>query len=149
MKCRDIMRRPLQTLHIGATVQAVASKMKEANVGLIPICDAHGAAVGVITDRDIAIRVVAVGLSPTTSCESIMTRDIVSCAPEEDLETVARIMSSRRKSRVLVTEEGRLVGIVSLSDLAATNSALAALALHDVAAREIVDVSGAAQPHGP
>jgi CBS domain-containing protein len=147
MKCKDIMRRPVQTLNVEATVQAAALRMKDANIGLIPICDAHGLALGVVTDRDIAIRVVAAGLSPRTTCESVMTTEIVSCGPHEDLEFVAQLMASRRKSRILVMDREDLVGIVSLSDLAAANIGIASFALHEVATREVLDTLGSTQPH--
>lgn len=149
MKCKDIMRRPVQTLEMGATVQAAALKMKNANIGLIPICDQHGVVLGVLTDRDIAIRVVAPGLSPMTLCDTIATRDLVSCGPDDDLETVAGMMATSQTSRILVIDDDRLMGIVSLSDLAGANEALAAMALHEVAVREVLNVSGEAQPHGP
>jgi CBS domain-containing protein len=142
MKCRDIMRRPVQTLGRDATVAAAAVKMRDANVGLIPICDLRGGVLGVITDRDIAILVIAVGLPTSTACETVMTRDVVFCEPEDEIRTIANAMAARRKSRILVVEDDRLVGIVSLSDLAATDISLAAMALHDVASREILDVSG-------
>ncbi len=143
MKCKDLMRRPVQTLLVGTTVEAAAKRMKESNIGLIPICGQDGTPQGVLTDRDIAVRVVAKGLSNSTPCERVMTTEIVWSDPDDDLEFAARIMGRRRKSRILVMRDASLLGILSLADLAVANLSLAALALHEVATREVLDSSGA------
>lgn len=138
----------MQTLHAEASVQAAGQRMKDANIGLVPICDPRGLVLGILTDRDIAVRVIAAGLPAQTSCKSVMTTEVVSCSPDENLEFVAQLMASRRKSRILVIDRDELMGIVSLSDLAAANIGLAAFALYEVATREVLKASGLAQPSG-
>jgi len=147
MKCKDFMRRPVQTLPVGATVEIAAQRMKDSNIGLIPICGRTGTPLGVLTDRDIAVRVVAQGLAPSTPCERVMTTEIVWSDPDDELEFAARIMGRQRKSRILIMRDANLVGILSLADLAVAKLSIAALALHEVAAREILDPSGVVYPN--
>lgn len=96
-----------------------AKLMRDENIGFVPICDDEGRPVGAITDRDLTIRVLAEGRSPDQKLSSFMTKDVVSCRPDDDAQEVAELMKERRKSRVMVCDDqGKLVGIVSLQDLA-------------------------------
>ncbi len=96
-----------------------AKLMRDENIGFVPICDDDGRPVGAITDRDLTIRVLAEGRSPDQKLSSFMTKDVVSCRPDDDAQEVAELMKERRKSRVMVCDDqGKLVGIVSLQDLA-------------------------------
>jgi CBS domain-containing protein len=94
--------------------------MKELDVGPLPVCD-HDRIVGMVTDRDITVRAVAEGRDPkSTQVREVMTRDVITCYEDEDVEAAARQMQSRQVRRILVLDhDQRLVGIVSLGDLAA------------------------------
>lgn len=118
-RCREIMRSPVRTLAEHETVLAAARMMREHDIGLVVVCDASGCLSGVLTDRDIVIRVVASNLDPFLTIGRIMTRGAVTCAPDDALAEVMRAMREHRHSRVIVAEEGRQpVGVISLSDLA-------------------------------
>jgi CBS domain-containing protein len=88
--------------------------MRDESIGFVPICNAAGEPIGAITDRDLAIRVLAEGRAASEKVEQFMTRDVVSCPLGADLRDAQRLMRERRKSRVMVCDDrGRLVGVVS------------------------------------
>ncbi len=143
MRCDALMRRPVLTASLNEDVAHAATRMRDANVGFLPVCDADGQAVGILTDRDVAVRVCAEGLPGSTHVVSVMSSGVVSCAPEDDVSWAAALMSSGRKSRVLVVDElGHPIGVISLSDLARYDPRGAAFAVRDVAAREVLTGSG-------
>jgi CBS domain-containing protein len=120
MLCMDVMRRDVLRIAPTDTVEAAARRMRDANVGLLPVCDRAGKVLGTITDRDITIRATAEGRLPAAcAIEDVMTPEVVSCRGTDELSRVEELMGRRKKSRILVTtEDGRLEGIVSLSDVA-------------------------------
>jgi CBS domain-containing protein len=78
---------------------------------------------GLVTDRDLALRVVAVGRASATPLSAIMTRDVRICRPHEDLQVAEHRMATLRKSRLVVVDDyGRCLGVISLSDLAQADS---------------------------
>src|SRR5205085_6398609 len=87
--------------------------------GPLPVCEGDRL-VGMITDRDIAVRAVAEGYDPwTTKVRDIMTPDLIWCFEDDDVATVSRLMEDKQVRRVLVLDRSRrLVGIVALADLA-------------------------------
>jgi CBS domain-containing protein len=100
-----------------------AKMMRDQSIGFVPICDDAGKPIGAVTDRDLAIRVLAEGRSPGEPISAFMTRDVIGCRPGDDVEEVARLMREHRKSRVMVCDDGgKLVGVVSLQDIAETES---------------------------
>src|SRR5262249_17744499 len=133
----QVMKKDVECVTGGDTVQNAAQKMRSANVGFLPICDASNKVIGTITDRDLSIRVIADGKPATTKISDVMTREVVSCRPADDLTRAQELMSSRKKSRMLVTDEGgRLLGVISLSDIAQHDGGRAAETLKQVAGRE-------------
>ena len=116
MDIRDVMTRNPRTVGPGDSIQRAASIMKEVDTGFVPIVE-NGKVVGVVTDRDIVVRAVAAG-SYDRPVSEIATRDLVSVAPGDSTQRAEELMSDRQVRRVAVVEEGRLVGIVSLGDLA-------------------------------
>jgi CBS domain-containing protein len=118
MKVKDVMHKGVECVVPEALVNAIANKMKELDVGAIPVIR-DGELVGMITDRDIAIRCVADGADPTKStAENIMTRGVVYCRDTEELEDAIRIMESKQIRRLpVLDEEERLVGMLSLGDI--------------------------------
>jgi CBS domain-containing protein len=118
MKVRDIMTKNPETVMPGTTIGAVASMMRDLDVGIIPVVN-EGRLLGVITDRDITIRVTAAGLNPLeTTVQDFMSPNPVSLSPDDKLEKARDLMSERQIRRLLVTEGDELVGIVSLGDVA-------------------------------
>jgi CBS domain-containing protein len=120
MKIRDIMTPGVEYVWSDDTLQEAAVKMKDLDVGPLPVCD-RDHITGILTDRDITIRAVANGLDPrSTRVRDVMTRDVISCHEDEDVEVAARLMQERQVRRLLVlNQDEQLVGIVSLGDLAA------------------------------
>ena len=121
MLVKDVMSKDLTLCTPQETVVSVAKLMKVADVSAIPVVqDGSRRLVGIITDRDIALRVVAEGRDPNvSSVGSVMSRDIVSTSPEEALERSARLMQARRVRRLPVLDEkGTIVGIVAEADVA-------------------------------
>ncbi len=120
MKIRQVMTPNVECIRPDDTLQEAAIKMKDLDVGPLPVCDDDHVA-GMLTDRDITVRAVAQGLEPrSVRVGDVMTRDVISCYDDEDTEAAARLMQERQVRRVLVLDRGqRLVGIVSLGDLAA------------------------------
>ncbi len=124
MRCEEIMKRDVQSVQPTDPVQAAAQRMREANVGFLPVCDSSRKVLGAITDRDIALRIVADGRPPTTAIGDVMTREVVACAPGDDVRRAEELMGKKHKSRMIVAdEEWRLVGVISLSDIAQVEDA--------------------------
>ncbi len=122
MRVEEVMS-PAKCCREGESVRDVARLMKEENIGFVPICDDAGEPVGAVTDRDLAIRVLADGRSADEEIDRFMTRDIVSCRVGDDVRDAERAMRDERKSRIVVCDQqGRLKGVVSLADVADVES---------------------------
>ncbi|WP_242393224.1 CBS domain-containing protein [Anaeromyxobacter oryzisoli] len=119
MRCEEIMKTDVQCVSPRDSVEDAAVRMKDENIGFLPVCDQSNKVLGTITDRDIAIRLVAAKMAPSTFVEDVMTRGVVACRPEDDIRDAERVMAQNHKSRVMcVDESGALVGVISLSDIA-------------------------------
>ncbi|MGI8424518.1 MAG: CBS domain-containing protein [Chloroflexota bacterium] len=119
MKIQEIMTREVEVIHPNATIAEAAERMKQLNVGPLPVCD--GVKVqGMITDRDITIRATAAGHDPnTTKVREVMSPDVVFAYEDQDVEEAAKLMSEKQIRRLVVlNRDKRLVGIVALGDLA-------------------------------
>jgi len=119
MKISEILTPTPQCISPESTVTMAAERMKLLNVGMLPICD-RDRLVGSITDRDITIRATSHGANPnTTLVGDVMTKDIVYCFEDEDIEKAARQMEEHQIRRLpVLNRDKRLVGILSLGDLA-------------------------------
>jgi CBS domain-containing protein len=102
------------------SLQQAAQKMKTLDVGPLPVCGEHDRLVGMITDRDITVRAVAEACDPrTTTVKDVMTPDVVYCFDDQDMQEAAGLMKEHQIRRLVVlNRDKRLVGIVSLGDLA-------------------------------
>lgn len=118
MQVRDVMTRDVQSLPPTHTVFDAATLMRDIDVGSVPVWDGR-ALIGIVTDRDIVVRVVAEGRDPrTVRLQDAVTPDPIHVAPEMPVEQAKEIMGQYQVRRLPVLEGGRLVGIVSLGDLA-------------------------------
>jgi CBS domain-containing protein len=119
MQVQEIMTRGVEMIHPETTLQDAADKMKELDVGLLPVC-AGDLLVGMLTDRDITIRSTSEGLDPwTTPVRDAMTREVIFCFEDQDVAEAARVMKDKQVRRLLVlNRDNRLAGIISLADLA-------------------------------
>jgi CBS domain-containing protein len=113
------MKTDVVTVNPGDTVQVAARRMRDADVGFLPVCDSEGKVLGTLTDRDVAIRLVADDRPGTCAVEDVMSREVIACRPGDDIAHVEQLMAEYRKSRIIVSDEaGRLFGVISLSDVA-------------------------------
>jgi CBS domain-containing protein len=136
-RCLQIMKRDVECLSSGDSVQSAAARMRDQNIGFLPVCSETDEVLGTITDRDIAIRVVAEQLSPRTRAEEVMTPEVIACRPQDEVELAQELMAQYRKSRIMcIDDEGRLAGVISLSDIADHVGDGAARTLSAVSRRE-------------
>lgn len=118
MKVSECMTRDVRLTDPDATLQAAARLMAELDVGVLPVGE-NDRLIGMLTDRDIAVRAVAQGKGPDMKVRDAMTSDICYCFEDEDGEHVLANMGDNQVRRMPVLDRNkRLVGIVSLSDLA-------------------------------
>jgi len=138
MLCRDLMKTDVRCVTPETTIAVAAALMRDEQVGFLPICDTAGNVLGTITDRDIAIRVVAEYEPPDRPVDLFMTRDVIACQSGESLDTAQEAMAEFQVSRILcVDENGLLEGVISLSDIAqVAGDGAASATLRNVSARE-------------
>ena len=119
MQIKDLMNPSVVTIEPTSSASLAARLISRHNVGGLPVCGADGRLRGVVTDRDIVLRCIAAEEDPAqTMVRDIMTRSCATVSPGDDCREATRIMSARQVRRLPVVEEGRLVGMISLSDLA-------------------------------
>jgi CBS domain-containing protein len=121
MMCKDVMTTTIVSCSVDASAQAAALIMSEEDVGIVPVMDpATKRLIGVVTDRDLCLDIVAAGKHPRETCvsESLHPRP-VTCRPEDPLDTCLRLMQQHRVRRIpIVDADGICVGIVSQKDIA-------------------------------
>jgi CBS domain-containing protein len=119
MRLRDIMSRDVETIGPQGTLKDAATKMKELDVGLVPVCDGDRI-VGMLTDRDITVKATAEGRNPTdTRVSEIMSPEVAYCFEDQRVEEAVALMEVKQIRRLpIMSRDKRLVGIVSLGDLA-------------------------------
>lgn len=118
MRAQDAMTKEPATLAPDATLGEAATLMKQEDCGSIPIVDG-GRLVGIVTDRDIVVRAIAGGKDPRSAAVSeVMSADPVCITPDTDVEEASRIMADRQIRRLPVVEDGKLVGILVIGQVA-------------------------------
>ena len=117
MKISKCMTRDVQLTSPTQSIREAAKTMAEIDAGVLPVGE-DNRLVGMITDRDIAIRAVAKGKSPDTPVSEVMSQEVLYCFDDQELEDVARNMADTKVRRLpVLNRDKRLVGIVSLGDL--------------------------------
>ncbi|WP_281887859.1 CBS domain-containing protein [Paenibacillus sp. YYML68] len=116
-KLRDIMTTDCATVTLKDNVYEAAVKMKQEDTGFIPVVDGKKL-IGVITDRDLVIRGYAAKIEGSGAIKDVMSDKVVSVSPETTVEEAAKVMAKEQIRRLPVVENGELVGIVSIGDLA-------------------------------
>ncbi len=118
IRCRDIMTTSVRTATRENTLTEVAAMMRDGDMGSVPVAE-NGKLVGIVTDRDIVVRSVAVGRGPDTSVAEAMTTDIFSVKPDDFVFEAIRLMGDKQVRRVpVVDENGNLAGIIAIADIA-------------------------------
>jgi len=119
MKVSEAMTRDVRVANPDQSIREAAQMMVDLDAGALPV-GAEDRLIGMITDRDIAIRGVAKGKTPDTPVRDVMTEDVKYCFEDEEIEDVARNMADIQVRRLpVVNREKRLVGIIAIADLAA------------------------------
>jgi CBS domain-containing protein len=137
MRIRDVMKQNPTCIVIHDTCRTAARKMRDENIGFLPVCDGAGRVLGTLTDRDIALRVVAEGNHFDLPVSDVMSREVVACYPDDDLARAEQVMSASHKARLVVLDDaGRLIGVLSLSDVATHDAEHAGATIARVAERE-------------
>ncbi len=137
MRVRDLMSKSVVTITPEESAALAARLLSRHELGALPVCAADGTLTGIVTDRDIVTRCVAAGEEPGR----VPVRDIMSPAPsvitpEMSISVAARLMAERQVRRLPVVEQGQVVGMLSLGDLARSRrtDTEAAEALSDISA---------------
>jgi CBS domain-containing protein len=119
MKIKDILTKDPHVIRPEAMICEAAKMMKQCDIGMVPVCDGERL-LGTLTDRDLAIRAVAEGYDPlSTKVKDVMTPNVFWCYDDQEVEQAAQLMEEKQIRRLpIVNRQKRLVGIVSLGDLA-------------------------------
>jgi CBS domain-containing protein len=121
MQAQDVMTRDVITVAPDATLEQAARLMEEADIGALPVSE-DDRMVGMVTDRDIAIRAIAHGMGPQAKVREVMTGAVRYCFCDQDIEDIADNMADIQLRRLpVVDRDKRLVGILSLGDLATSD----------------------------
>lgn len=138
MQVSQVMTHAVSLAAPDQSIQEAAILMMESDSGSLPVGE-NDRLIGILTDRDIAIRAVALGKGPKTPVREVMTEQVMYCFDDQDVREIARTMADQQVRRLpVVNRDKRLVGIVALADLAVYQT--------DAAAEAIAGVS---QPGGP
>ncbi len=152
MKCEDVMLTLVFKCDESSTVAECAQLMRDEQLGFVPVLDAQLTVVGVVTDRDIVVRVVAEGRAFSTPVSEVMsTGPFLSCDPDDDLHELEQRMAREKKTRVLVkASDGSLRGVISLSDIAQCERSAARTGklLKEVTRRDSVSLVLSPSPFG-
>ncbi len=135
-KIRDIMTVDVKAAEPDTTLEELSCMMRDEDVGSIPVLE-DGELRGIVTDRDIVVRCIAEGSDPSEmTAEDIISEDLETIEPDAEVEEASRLMSERQIRRLPVVEDGQLVGMVSLGDIAVKheNEGLSGKALEDISA---------------
>lgn len=119
MQVREVMNPHVVTIDPAESAALAARLLARHNIGALPVCSANGQLQGIVTDRDIILRCVAPEEDPASiPVKRIMTRQLRTLSPEEDVRQAAWLMASQQIRRLPVVEKGAVIGVVSLGDLA-------------------------------
>lgn len=117
-RCREIMTKSVRTASPEMSVRDVAALMREGDMGAVPVVDA-GKLIGIITDRDIVVRVVAEGKESSTPVAEAMTSKLFTVTPDDFVFEAIRLMGDKQVRRVpVINEAGELAGIIAMADIA-------------------------------
>ena len=119
MQIKDLMNPSVVSIEPGSSCALAARLISRHNVGALPVCASDGRLRGMVTDRDIVLRCVAAEEDPAqTLVRDIMTRGCATVTPQDDCREATRLMAQQQVRRLPVVDRGKLVGMISLSDLA-------------------------------
>jgi len=133
MRAKEIMTRDPECCTGDDTARRAAQVMRDCDCGCVPIVDEAGMVIGIVTDRDLAVRAIAAGKDSSTKLNDLMTPVATTCGPDDDLRDVEQKMAELQVRRIpIVDDAGRCIGIISQADIA-----VAAIKDNSVTEREI------------
>ncbi|GAB2702469.1 CBS domain-containing protein [Paenibacillus thermoaerophilus] len=118
---RDIMSTDVKTVTLKDNVFEIATLMKQNDIGFVPVVEGRKL-IGVVTDRDLVVRGYAEKRSGSASVEEVITRDVATVSPDASVDEAAKLMAKEKVRRLPVVDNGELVGVVALADLAVRES---------------------------
>jgi CBS domain-containing protein len=120
MRVHDVMTQGVECVKPSDSIAAAAQRMRDLDVGVLPVCGDDDQLKGMITDRDITVRAVAECCDPSSTCVAdMMTPSIIYCFEDQKIDEAARLMEENQIRRLpVMNREKQLVGIVSLGDIA-------------------------------
>lgn len=140
MQCLQVMKHDFESVGPSDNVHTAARRMRDRGIGFLPVVDEDRRPIGTLTDRDIAVRVAAEDSRPSNvGVREVMTTELVFCKPTDDLRVAEERMAESRKSRIICCDDaGRIVGVISLSDVIEReeDDRLAAYTMRLIAGRE-------------
>jgi CBS domain-containing protein len=137
MRVDEVMKTQVECVRRESSIGDAARLMRDHDVGFLPVCDAAMHPVGAVTDRDLAVRGLAQRLGPEDPVSRVMTTDLLACRPSDDIQEAESLMARDKKARIMVTDPaGKLVGVISLSDLIDRDERRAVRTLREVSSRE-------------
>ena len=123
MHVRELMSPSVVSITPAESAALAARLLSRHNVGALPVCGEDGGLRGIVTDRDIVLRCVAAEEDPVkTQVRDIMSRNCAVVSPEDDIRLAGRLMAAGQVRRLPVVEQGKVIGMISLGDLARTHS---------------------------
>lgn len=118
MKVEDIMTRAVHSVNPGDSIAQAARSMAENDVGMLPVIDGRDL-LGIVTDRDIAMRAIAAGIDPNSPIRRIMSEDVATCSPDDDVGEALETMANEQVRRLPVCDDqDRVIGVFGLADAA-------------------------------
>jgi len=120
MQVKEIMTAQVKTVTATDSVQKAAQLMKQLDCGSVPVIQ-DGRVIGMVTDRDITIKVTAQGQGPESPIKTVMSTQVVTITPDTDARKAANIMAENQVRRLPVVDQNKLVGILAIGDLARVN----------------------------
>lgn len=144
MNCGDIMLSYVYRCRESDSARACAALMREHQIGFLPVVNDQDEPVGVITDRDLVVRLLAANKSVRTEVRELMSvGELLTCKADDDIRTLEEKMSKAKKGRALVVnDKGKCIGVISLSDIAQSEEpARSGKLLNEIAHRESVQIA--------
>lgn len=123
-----------------SSLNEVAKQMRDLNVGSIPVCDNRNQPVGIVTDRDIVVRGIVENLDASSSVDKVMSKELIWISPDAHAHEAARLMAENQIRRLPVVENGTIVGMLAIGDLAVRNIYV------DDAGKALSDISTPSRP---
>ncbi len=132
MQIKDVMTRDVEVIGPSDTIKEASELMRSLNVGVLPVCEGDQI-LGLVTDRDIVVRGLALGKMPESTISDVMTEDVEWCFEDHDVQEAAQLMKDKQIRRLIVLDHNKkLVGICSLGDIATEREDIGAEVLERV-----------------